>query len=32
MKSFIKEQVMKPNKGKADPALAGEILERKLKL
>ena len=29
--NFPKGQVMKPSKGKANPALAGEILERKLK-
>ena len=29
--NFLKGQVMKLSKGKADPALAGEILERKLK-
>jgi len=28
----LKGQVMKLSKGKANPALAGEILERKLKL
>ena len=30
--NFLKGQVMKLSKGKANPALAGEILERKLKL
>ena len=29
--NFLKGQVMKLSKGKANPALAGEILERKLK-
>jgi len=29
--NFFKGQVMKLSKGKANPALAGEILERKLK-
>ena len=29
--NFLKGQVMKASKGKANPALAGEILERKLK-
>jgi aspartyl-tRNA(Asn)/glutamyl-tRNA(Gln) amidotransferase subunit B len=29
--NFLKGQVMKLSKGKADPAVAGEILERKLK-
>jgi aspartyl-tRNA(Asn)/glutamyl-tRNA(Gln) amidotransferase subunit B len=29
--NFLKGQVMKSSKGKANPALAGEILERKLK-
>jgi Asp-tRNA(Asn)/Glu-tRNA(Gln) amidotransferase B subunit len=31
-RSFLKGQVMKLSKGKANPALAGEILERKLKV
>jgi aspartyl-tRNA(Asn)/glutamyl-tRNA(Gln) amidotransferase subunit B len=30
--NFLKGQVMKLSKGKANPALAGEILERKLKI
>jgi len=30
--NFLKGQVMKLSKGKANPALAGEILERKLKV
>jgi hypothetical protein len=30
MKSYIKEQVMKPNKGRESLALAEEIIERKL--
>jgi aspartyl-tRNA(Asn)/glutamyl-tRNA(Gln) amidotransferase subunit B len=29
--NFLKGQVMKLSKGKANPALAGEVLERKLK-
>jgi aspartyl-tRNA(Asn)/glutamyl-tRNA(Gln) amidotransferase subunit B len=29
--NFLKGQVMKLSRGKANPALAGEILERKLK-
>jgi len=29
--NFLKGQVMKASKGKANPALVGEILERKLK-
>ena len=29
--NFLKGQVMKLSKGKANPALAGEILERKLR-
>ena len=29
--NFLKGQVMKLSKGKANPALVGEILERKLK-
>ena len=29
--NFLKGQVMKLSKGKANPALAGDILERKLK-
>jgi aspartyl-tRNA(Asn)/glutamyl-tRNA(Gln) amidotransferase subunit B len=29
--NFLKGQVMKISKGKANPALVGEILERKLK-
>ena len=29
--NFLKGQVMKLSKGKANPQLAGEILERKLK-
>jgi len=29
--NFLKGQVMKSSKGKANPALVGEILERKLK-
>ena len=29
--NFLKGQVMKLSKGKANPGLAGEILERKLK-
>ena len=29
--NFLKGQVMKLSKGKANPALAGEILEKKLK-
>jgi aspartyl-tRNA(Asn)/glutamyl-tRNA(Gln) amidotransferase subunit B len=29
--NFLKGQVMKLSKGKANPAVAGEILERKLK-
>ena len=29
--NFLKGQVMKLSQGKANPALAGEILERKLK-
>jgi aspartyl-tRNA(Asn)/glutamyl-tRNA(Gln) amidotransferase subunit B len=29
--NFLKGQVMKLSKGKANPALAGKILERKLK-
>ena len=30
--NFLKGQVMKLSKGKANPAMAGEILERKLKV
>jgi len=30
-RNFLKGQVMKLSKGQANPALAGEILERKLK-
>jgi aspartyl-tRNA(Asn)/glutamyl-tRNA(Gln) amidotransferase subunit B len=29
--NFLKGQVMKASKGKANPAVVGEILERKLK-
>ena len=32
MNIVLKRQVMKLSKGKANPALAGEILERKLKV
>jgi Asp-tRNA(Asn)/Glu-tRNA(Gln) amidotransferase B subunit len=31
MLNSLKEQLMKLSKGKANPALVGEILERKLK-
>lgn len=31
MNSIPKDWVKKPSKGKANPALAGEILERKLR-